>query len=617
MYQLSLFDLQNGGQSQNSYTQNLIISPKQFELRDYQKALKSHIYQLIREGQKRILVYAPTGSGKTAILSSILSDALSRNKRAMLIIHRDFLVEQSRQAMIKTGISSDDIGIIKAGFPENRDRMIQIAGLQSLQNRATPDNLDIIILDECHSTAFFKHYEIIKSHTLNAVHLGFSASPWRLKSTEEYFGLHFDAIAEGPGIGELIESGYLSRPRYFGYGGLVDITKLDINKSGEFKDSQMESEFIKSEVPKAVTEKILEMCDGRTGIIFNAGVEQSQIQTQLLNAAGIPTVHLDANTPFKERQLYFDKLSSGEIRCISSIGCLTEGFDVPSISFVVLSRATKSRALYIQMSGRGLRISPDKIDCLILDFGGNVKRLGMLNKKVLITLEPTPKNEDDSMLKECDNCHSMVSIFARICPECGYIFPCGDGKEDDTTAFEQAFGELFDDETLRQVKYARSQRKARFSKQQPPDKLWETFSDKHNGDGKTFICNDWLFGAMFGGQDNDYNRQLLLEYLEAFAPLNERTKTNWVKHHLELEFGKPGRNYRTGKNTNTQAKIGRNTKLDWWEILQCSPGSNWDEIKNNYRELVRIYHPDSSGFDSDYEMQLLNVAFDRAKAIKG
>jgi len=544
-----------------------------------------------------------------------LSDALSRNKRAMLIIHRDFLVEQSKTAMIKTGISSDDIGVIKAGYPENRERPIQIAGLQSLQNRATPENLDLVILDECHSTAFYKHYETIKSHTLNAVHLGFSASPCRLKSTEEYFGLHFDAIAEGPGIGELIESGYLARPRYYGYGGLVDICKLDTNKSGDFKDSQMENEFIKSEVPRAVTEKILELGDGRTGIIFNAGVEQSQIQTQLLNAAGIPTVHLDANTPFKERQLYFDKLASGEIRVISSIGCLTEGFDVPSISFVVLSRATKSRALYVQMSGRGLRISPDKIDCLILDFGGNVKRLGMLNKKFLITLEPTPKPEDDSMLKECDNCHSMVSIFARICPECGYVFPSNPKLDEDTTAFEQQFGELFDDETLIQVKYARSQRKARFTKQQPPDKLWETFSDKHNGDGKTFICNDWLFGAMFGGRDNNYNRQLLLEYLERFAPLNERTKTNWVKHHLELEFGKPGRNYRTGKNTNTQGKIGRNTRLEWWEILQCSPYSSWEEIKNNYIELSRKYHPDSSGFDSNYEMQLLNIAFDRAKEL--
>ena len=616
MQQLNLFALLNGGQAQDSCTQNLIISPKTFELRDYQKQLKAHIYQLIRDGQKRILVYAPTGSGKTAILSSILSDALSRNKRSMLMIHRDFLVEQSRQAMIKTGIDSNNIGVIKAGYREDRDRMIQIAGLQSLQNRDTPDGLDLVILDECHSTAFFKHYQTIKQETLNAVHLGFSASPWRLKSTEEYFGLHFDSIAQGPGIGELIEQGYLAPPRYYGYGGLVDLARLD-TAGGDFKIEEMESEFIKSEVPKSVTEKIVELGDGRTGIIFNAGVEQSQIQTQLLNAAGVPTVHLDANTPFKERQHYFNKLSSGEIRCISSIGCLTEGFDVPSISFVVLSRATKSRALYVQMSGRGLRTYQNKSDCLILDFGGNVKRLGMLNKKVLITLEPTPKPDDDSMLKECPQCNSMISIFARICPDCGYVFPSNPKLEDDTTAFEQAFGELFDDETLKQVKYARSQRKARFTKQQPPDKLWETFSDKHNGDGKTFICNDWLFGAMFGGHDNDYNRQLLLEYLEAFAPLNERTKANWIKHHLELEFGKPGKQYRTGKHSHTEGKIGRNTKLDWWEILQCSPGSNWEEIKNNYRELAKVYHPDSSGFDSNYEMQLLNIAFDRAKEIKG
>lgn len=596
---------------------HLDLPPKPFALRDYQEKLKSEVYNYIRQGIRRVLVYAPTGAGKTAIIAFILCDALSKNKRCMLIVHRDFLVEQSRTAMIKAGINPDAIGIIKANYPENRDRPIQIASLQTLQKRDTPEGLGLIILDETHSTAFFKHYQTIKQETLNAIHLGFSASPWRTKPTEEYFGLHFDAIARGPSISELISRGYLAIPRPFGWGGLVDITKLDTGKNGDFKDQEMQAEFIKSEVPQAVTEKILELCEGRTGIIFNAGVEQSRLQSQLLNAAGVPTVHLDAQTPFKERQYYFEKLASGEIRCISSIGCLTEGFDVPSIGFVVLARATKSRALYVQMAGRGLRISHNKTDCLLLDFGGNVKRLGMLSKDFPITLEPTPKPEDDSMLKECPSCHKLISIFAQICPECGHIFSLGKQPEDDTEAFEQDFGELFDDETLKRVKYARSQRKTRFSKQQPPDKLWELFSDKHNQDGKTFLHNDWLFGAVFGGRDNDYNRQLFLEYLESFAPLNERTKANWLKHHLELEFGKPGRNYRTGKNKTTEAKIGRNTKLDWWEILQCSPGSTWEEIKGNYRELCRVYHPDSSGFDSTIEMQILNLAFDKAKLIKG
>lgn len=61
MYQLTLFDLLKENQSQPCFTQNLLNSPKQFELRDYQKQLKSHIYQLIGQGKKRILVYAPTG----------------------------------------------------------------------------------------------------------------------------------------------------------------------------------------------------------------------------------------------------------------------------------------------------------------------------------------------------------------------------------------------------------------------------------------------------------------------------------------------------------------------------------------------------------------------------
>lgn len=601
-----------------------------FKLRDYQQKLKKEIYDHIRQGTRRVLVYAPTGSGKTAVISSILSDATQRGKRSMLIVHRDFLVEQSIASIVRAGVDPDRIGIIKAGYKESRDRLIQIAGLQSLQNRATPDGLDLIILDECHTTAFFSHYSKIKQETLNAIHLGFSASPWRLKSHEEYFGLHFDGIAEGPGIKELIARGFLAPPRCFGYGGIVDLSKIETTAAGEYKEDQMQAEFLKSKVPEKVVEKIQEFCDGRTGIIFNAGVEQSRIQTQLLNDAGIPCVHLDANTPFKERKLYFDKLASGEIRCISSIGCLTEGFDVPSISFVVLARATKSRALYIQICGRGLRIHPGKEDCLILDFGSNIKRLGHLTRKFKITLDPTPKREDEEFLKDCPQCGAMVSLFASICPECGYEFGGDKPPEKNTEAFERDFGELFDDETLKLVRYARSQRRARFSKNQPPDRLWETFRDKYGY--ATFIHNDWLFGAVFGGEDTEFNRQRFLEYLDQFkpqigskadffaAPVTENHQKAWIKNHLELEFGKPGRNYRTGKRATVDANIGLNSKLEWYEILQCNPSASLEEIKLNYRELARLYHPDTTKLDektATSQMQLLNLAWEKAKALKG
>jgi hypothetical protein len=47
---------------------------------------------------------------------------------------------------------------------------------------------------------------------------------------------------------------------------------------------------------------------------------------------------------------------------------LTEGFDKPSASAIVFARPTKSRPLYAQMLGRGLRLAESKTDCTVLDF---------------------------------------------------------------------------------------------------------------------------------------------------------------------------------------------------------------------------------------------------------
>ena len=49
---------------------------------------------------------------------------------------------------------------------------------------------------------------------------------------------------------------------------------------------------------------------------------------------------------------------------------LTEGWDCPSVDCVVVLRATKVRSLYVQMVGRGTRLSPatGKTDLLVLDF---------------------------------------------------------------------------------------------------------------------------------------------------------------------------------------------------------------------------------------------------------
>lgn len=610
---------QDNKANQNNQNNQICLPSGKTELRDYQKDIKKQCYDLIKAGTKRILVYAPTGSGKTVVLSSICEDVFQRNKRVMLVVHRDFLVEQSIAAMIRFDIEEDLIGVIKDGYKENRDRPIQIAGIQSLQNRPTPENLDVIILDECHTTAFFAHYQKIKEDTPDAIHLGFSASPWRQKQVE-YFGMHYDSIVLGPSVSSLISKGNLVPPSYYGWGGIADLSEID-NGDSEFNSGAMEKIFLESGVIEEIVIRIKELASDRTGIIFNSGVMQSLLQTKALNDAGIVTKHMDSLTPFEERKEIFRQLGEKEIQCISSIGCLTEGFDVPSISFVVLSRATKSRALYVQMCGRGLRPFPGKKDCLILDFGGNVKRIGYLTKNFPITLEQRKKSEGET-LKECDNCHSLVSIFARICPICGHEFCSESGEDELELEYEKKFGEIFPPEIQKLVRYVRSQRKIRFTKGYPPDDLWTNYKNKFGDelyDPNKEFKNEWLLGAIFGGYQGEVYQQIFLRYLERFAPtLDPKRRESWIRHHIDLEFG---REYKKKENNNNKKANSYQLK-DWTDILNCSYDDDWDTIKKCYRTLVSLTHPDKAKVleidekEATEKMKLLNWAYDYAKSIK-
>lgn len=591
------------------YQLDLLAQPKPriaVQLRDYQIALKREIYQRIKEGYKRILVYSPTGSGKTLVLSSILRDALSRQRRSTLLIHRDFLVDQTTETLLNLEVPQYEIGVIKAGYQEERSKLIQIAGIQSLMRREIPP-ADLVIADECHTVAYWNDYKRIKKVNSEAIFLGFTASPWRTNKSE-YFGQHYDVIVRGPSIRWLTDHGYLSPARYFGWGGIVDISKLETGKDGDFKTKQMEAVYLNEKVPEAVTERILEYCEGRTGIVFNAGVMQSIKQTELLNKAGVPTVHIDADTSPQERKQAYQDLESGVIRCISSIGCLTEGFDVKSISFIAFARATKSQALYVQICGRGIRSSPGKENCLILDFGDNWRRLGFLTKDWEITLDPVIKKKERTLLKECPSCHAAVSIFSRICPECGYVFEPdsndgtgGDLPEDED--FEKEFGEIFDEETMELVKYVRAQRKSRFTKHLAPDALWATFKEKFGM--QTILINDWLYGATFAGKKNQYYQQQYLKYLEQFKPKgkNDINAQMWIKFHMDLEFKKPG------KNQDKEQPIYH--KLRWWEVFGCSPYTDFDTAKRIYQNAIKQLNQQ---FDNDTitRIRLLNMALEDA-----
>ncbi|HLO52586.1 MAG TPA: DEAD/DEAH box helicase family protein [Kamptonema sp.] len=126
-----------------------------FELRQYQQRIINELYNQIRKGTKRILVYAPTGSGKTAIACRVMLQALTKGLRILFLIHRDPLVEQTRASLIRDGIAAELIGILKAGYKEERASPIQIASIQTLARRKFPQGIELIIADECHTVCWY------------------------------------------------------------------------------------------------------------------------------------------------------------------------------------------------------------------------------------------------------------------------------------------------------------------------------------------------------------------------------------------------------------------------------------------------------------------------------
>jgi DNA repair protein RadD len=73
------------------------------------------------------------------------------------------------------------------------------------------------------------------------------------------------------------------------------------------------------------------------------------------------------------------------------------------------------------MLGRGMRIAPEKLNTLVLDFAGNTLRLGPVNDPVIP--QPKGKGIGEAPVKVCENCGVINHASVRICKHCGVVFP--------------------------------------------------------------------------------------------------------------------------------------------------------------------------------------------------
>lgn len=385
-------------------------------LRPYQQEAVAATVKYFKQHNSPAVIVLPTGAGKSLVIAELAAIA---NYRVLVLTHVKELVAQNQQKFELYGLQSS---IYSAGLNEkdNQAKVVFASVQSAVRNLAAfKQQYSLVIIDECHRVSDDKdsqYAQIIRtlrdSNSKLKV-LGLTATPYRLDSGWIY-QYHYhgyarteqttpfrDCIYELP-LKYMIKNRYLTPPTLYD----AAVAHYDFSQLAGFANASYSTQALNTlltdhqRVTKSIIRQVIELSESRQGVmIFAATVKHATEVLSYLPAeqSAIITGSTDNNT----RDQLIAQFKAKKIKYIVNVSVLTTGFDAPHVDVIALLRPTQSVSLFQQIVGRGLRLSPDKQDCLILDYTGS--QFNIFHPEV-----GTPKPDTDSQ---------PVQVF---CPQCDF-----------------------------------------------------------------------------------------------------------------------------------------------------------------------------------------------------
>jgi superfamily II DNA or RNA helicase len=345
-------------------------------LRDYQRqALDAATEALLR--LNRVAIVLPTGAGKTVCFAHDCAEWLAKNpgKRVLILVDLDELVWQTYREV--QGVAPHlNVGIVKASRNETLADVI-VASVQSLRNKARRDAItDVgkVIVDECEGalaathTAILEHFGCFGGGTPA---VGYTATLMR-GDGRSLFPL-WQEVPFQRDVSWMIRKEWLIPPR----GLAVEVPDLDLRSvkttRADYQNDALGEALAESLAPELVAKAVGEYAADRKVLAFFPTVASCYVFAEAFEAAGIPArvIHGGMGTAERAEILAWHHRGSVLVNCM----LLTKGYNDPEIDAIVFGRPTKSKRLYIQMGGRGLRVDTTRPyaeqNCLFLDVVGS------------------------------------------------------------------------------------------------------------------------------------------------------------------------------------------------------------------------------------------------------
>lgn len=409
-------------------------------LRPYQSKIIDDLRTEMRKGHSRLVLQSATGSGKTCIFSFMVKQASERGNRCLILTNRVELLEQAGGMFDRIGLNYENITAKTRSIPNAR---VLVAMVETLKRRCASrldfqmllKSIDLLVIDEVHIAAFDPIFTYLQPECYV---IGVTATP--VRKGKKQLCDNFTSLVTGLSISLLIQENYLSKPKY--YGVSVDLSKIKM-KAGEFDEKDQERVFGEAKVFSGLKENLEKHACGLKTMIFCPSVESSKTVARELNC-----LHVDGTMSPAERDKILTDFENTPGAMLTNCAITTTGYDCPSIECIVLYRATTSLPLYLQMIGRGSRVTDTKKTFTILDFGMNIQRFGYWHIDREWSLNPPKKKKktkDVFPVKFCPSCGAVLSVNVKTCEYCGYVWP--------VTEKERVFIEL------QELNYAEVQRR--------------------------------------------------------------------------------------------------------------------------------------------------------------
>ena len=395
-------------------------------LRQYQSDSIQAVFKMWSDGESDALIIAPCGAGKSLIIADTVRQCLEYSgTRVLILTHRKELLTQN-SAELRELLPDAPLGFWSSGLKKKDiNAQVLFAGIASIANHIYKfDPFQVVIIDESHLVASHKE-ETQYAKVLAALNLlnpcvrfmHLTATPYRLDSG------HLPVpVAYEIGVQFLIDNGFLL-PLVSKSG--VKTARADMSKvhhrGGEFIASEMQAAFCEQDLIDSACDEVVHYGeDRRSWVIFCAGVDHAHQVADAMQLRCVDCAVITGETPADEREQKLTQHKNGELKCLINCDVLTTGWNSPITDLIAMMRATESASMYVQIAGRGQRIYPGKNDCLFLDYGGNVARLGFVDAPIIKT---PGSGGGEAPVKECPQCMSLIAAGFRECPDCGFVFP--------------------------------------------------------------------------------------------------------------------------------------------------------------------------------------------------